>query len=162
RVRGQPHMVGRSNQFDVDIEVVLLLSVPGKGHLIAVRGKARRSLKPRVAGERHHFGCGLRFCAPSSEEPSSNSYRYEIRGQVCSYASDSNQRFVQKELEHRHRSQETVPSGICQALICSLFVLTSNCQADSLRLFVGSTRGPICGQFSGTRDWPTWVFCLRL
>ena len=29
----------RANQLDVDIDVVLLLSVPGKDHLIAVRGK---------------------------------------------------------------------------------------------------------------------------
>ena len=39
--------VRRANQLDVDIEVVLLLPVPGKGHLIAVRGKAWGPLRTR-------------------------------------------------------------------------------------------------------------------
>ena len=37
----------RTNQLDVDIEVVLLLPVPGKGHLIAIRRKARGLLRTR-------------------------------------------------------------------------------------------------------------------
>ena len=51
RVRGQPLGRRGANQLDVDIEVVLLLSVPGKGHLIAVRGKTRGPLRTRIAGE---------------------------------------------------------------------------------------------------------------
>ena len=70
RVRGQPHGRRRANQLDVDIEVVLLLPVPGKGHLIAVRGKARGLLRTRIAGERDHFGCGLPVFWQSRERAS--------------------------------------------------------------------------------------------
>ena len=47
-----------------------------------------------------------------------------------------------------HRTQEAVPIAICQALTCALFVLTWNCRAGSLRLFVGSTTCAIHNQFS--------------
>src|SRR5262245_8320937 len=76
RVRGQPHVIRRTDLLDVDIEVVLLFSVPGKGHLIAVRGKAGESLKTRVAGEWDDFNCRLRFAGGMVKDPSRDSYRY--------------------------------------------------------------------------------------
>ena len=51
-VRGQPHWGRRANQLDIDVEVVLLLPVPGKGYLIAVRGETGRTLKAHITGGR--------------------------------------------------------------------------------------------------------------
>ena len=60
----------RANQLDVDIEVVLLLPVPGKDDLIAIRRKARELLNTRIAGEWDHFGCGLPVFWQSRERAS--------------------------------------------------------------------------------------------
>ena len=77
RVRGQPHGRRRANQLDVDIEVVLLLPVPGKSHLIAVRRKARRAFKTRISGQWDHFRCGSRFPGSPAKEPSGHSYGHD-------------------------------------------------------------------------------------
>src|SRR5262245_11729145 len=70
RVRSQLLRFRRSNELDVNVEIVLLRSIPGKCHLIAVRGKAGGSLKTRITGEWHHFGCRRRFSGSPAKDPS--------------------------------------------------------------------------------------------
>src|SRR5882724_8622167 len=77
RVRRQPQGRRRANQLDVDIKVVLLLSVPGKSHLIAVRGKARGVLNTCIAGERDHFGRRCRFSGSPAKELGGEGYHQD-------------------------------------------------------------------------------------
>src|SRR5262249_28751422 len=77
RVHGQPLGRRRGDKLDVDMEVVLLLPVPGKGHLIAIRGKAWGLLRTRIAGEWHHLRCGLRFSGSPANKPARGGYRHE-------------------------------------------------------------------------------------
>ena len=59
------------------IEVVLLVSVPGEGHLIAVRGKTRGPLRTRIAREWDLLGCGCWFSGSPAKEPAGDSYCHD-------------------------------------------------------------------------------------
>src|SRR5262249_25508052 len=82
RICGQPHGCRRTNQLDVDVEVVLFLTVPGKGHLIAVWGKAWRPLRTRITSERDHFGRGQLSGTPTKEPHGTGN---EHENEYCSH-----------------------------------------------------------------------------
>src|SRR5262245_62257485 len=52
RMRRQPERLSRSDQFDVDVEVVSPLAVPDKGDLVTVGRKSRLRFPARKTGER--------------------------------------------------------------------------------------------------------------
>jgi len=53
RVRREPQRLRRTDQFDVDVVVVLIFAIPGERHLFAIRREAGLLLGAATARERY-------------------------------------------------------------------------------------------------------------